>query len=1264
VAGLEESNCKAYSDGSTTTYKPTGLLQRYGDDELMSFGLITGSYQNNMRGGVLRKNIASFQDEIDLDTGIFSNSSGIIDTIDKLRIARFNFSNHLYSSGFIKTREINNGEAQDWGNPIAEMMYEGLRYFTGKTTATPEFVAGVTSGTDGASLGLPEATWLDPYRSSGGADYCATPVQLVISDVNTSYDSDHLPGAYFPIESGSNKFSGDISDLNVSTIANEIWSEESEASNVFIGQSKSDYDGSPSPKSVDSFASIRGHAPEEATKQGSFYSASIAKYGQRTDLRTDLQDNQNMDTLAVALASPLPRIEVPINSSTVTIVPFAKSVSNSSINSEKGQYQPTNQIVDFFVETIANTGASNKNASINAGRPYGKFRINFEADEQAADHDMDAIVEYEFLVNASNELIVNLDSIYAAAGTRQHIGYVISGTTKDGTYLEVRDADINDGDDTDYFLDTPPGVFPGGAWEDSIDLPLTTSRTFTVGTTTSASFIKHDPLWYAAKWASEERVDDPDTAQNEEDGNDTLDQAEWDSDNDGVPDGYFLVTNAGKLAEQLQNAFSQIVSRTSSSAAAATNSKRLVTSAKVYQARFNSTEWFGELLAFSLNSDGAISTQDWNAADRILNRGAGSIITPAGRDIFTYSYSTSGSNAYEGTGGLLFNDIDLLNDEQQTYLNTNGFGVVDGLGSDRINYLRGDQSKEKQNGGSFRNRSSLMGDIVNSDPWFSGQFEDFGYSLLSGDEGDDYSTFRNTKLTRTPALFFGANDGMLHAINADKGYELFTFVPAGVYSKLSKLTSEFYGCTGSSNCLPHEYFVDGAAKSGDVYINQDSSDMTSVDTEDTTTRDWATVLVSTLGAGGQGLFALDVTTPSTFTSSNVLWEISTTFAPDSSDLSTHFKNNLGYTLSQASIVRMYDGSWAAIVANGYDSNNNTAALYVIDIKTGKVIADFYTQVGSSSEPNGMSTPIAIDYDGDKITDTIYAGDLQGNLWKIDVKDTNPNKWKFAFKSGNKPAPFFKAVDADGVAQPITSKPQVGVHPKGGLMVYFGTGKYFETGDDVVGSSPQIQTFYGVRDEGSSTERSKLQKQTIVYEANNFNNTDLDIRVTSDTQVIYSESITGWYIDLKSPNLATNAGEGERVVSAPLLRAGRIIFVTLIPESDPCGWGGTSWLMEMDAINGARLNNSPLDIDGDGDIDTIDMIAYFDSNGDNVIDDKDLQVAVSGVRRQSTGIIKTPGVMSTGNDKEVKYVSGSSGALDKFTESSGDPSGRQSWRQIK
>lgn len=112
--GLLEGNCRAYSDGSTTTYKPAGILQRYGEDELMAFGLLTGSYQKNTSGGVLRKNISSFKDEIDLNTGIFTNVNGIIDTIDKLRIARFQYTNHQYKSGWTTDRPINEGEAQDW----------------------------------------------------------------------------------------------------------------------------------------------------------------------------------------------------------------------------------------------------------------------------------------------------------------------------------------------------------------------------------------------------------------------------------------------------------------------------------------------------------------------------------------------------------------------------------------------------------------------------------------------------------------------------------------------------------------------------------------------------------------------------------------------------------------------------------------------------------------------------------------------------------------------------------------------------------------------------------------------------------------------------------------------------------------------------------------------------------------------------------------------------------------------------------------------
>jgi type IV pilus assembly protein PilY1 len=58
----------------------------------------------------------------------------------------------------------------------------------------------------------------------------------------------------------------------------------------------------------------------------------------------------------LALASPLPRIEAKLpNGNVITLVPFAKSVDGSSIP-HKGNFQPTNQIVDFYVEQIANSG--------------------------------------------------------------------------------------------------------------------------------------------------------------------------------------------------------------------------------------------------------------------------------------------------------------------------------------------------------------------------------------------------------------------------------------------------------------------------------------------------------------------------------------------------------------------------------------------------------------------------------------------------------------------------------------------------------------------------------------------------------------------------------------------------------------------------------------------------------------------------------------------------------------------------------------------
>jgi hypothetical protein len=169
-------------------------------------------------------------------------------------------------------------EAQfpDWGSPIGEMMYEALRYYSGKKAATTAYAGSTTKD---AEVGLSSATWDDPYdtvNSAAKSRWCSKPNILTLSDTNVSFDSDQLPGVY----SGFGSFSGDIAGLNVSTEANTISANEPDvAGKHFIGQSGSTSDNVPTAKTVASLSSIRGLAPEEPTKQGSYYSAAVAYFG-------------------------------------------------------------------------------------------------------------------------------------------------------------------------------------------------------------------------------------------------------------------------------------------------------------------------------------------------------------------------------------------------------------------------------------------------------------------------------------------------------------------------------------------------------------------------------------------------------------------------------------------------------------------------------------------------------------------------------------------------------------------------------------------------------------------------------------------------------------------------------------------------------------------------------------------------------------------------------------------------------------------------
>jgi type IV pilus assembly protein PilY1 len=441
-----------------------------------------------------------------------------------------------------------------------------------------------------------------------------------------------------------------------------------------------------------------------------------------------------------------------------------------------------------------------------------------------------------------------------------------------------------------------------------------------------------------------------------------------------------------------------------------------------------------------------------------------------------------------------------------------------------------------------------------------------------------------------------------------------------------------------------------------------------------------------LRGGGQGIYALDITTPPSSSTSEsavadqVMWEFT-----DAND------SDLGYTFGEVNIVRMHNGKWAAVFGNGYNntetgnaSTAGNAALFIVDLSNGSLIRKIDTLNGMAqdpkgqSRPNGLAAPAPVDVDGDYIVDYIYAGDLFGNLWKFDVRGDDSD-WGIAYGSSSNPEPLYVASSATGERQPITSRPQVGRHPLGypdtkGVIVYFGTGQYIEVGDNTpVGQT--TQTFYGIWDalwegtEFTAFTRSHLLQQQIIEEATAG---DFEYRITTNDPITWHTNTglptdsppsthLGWYLDLINTESNNTDNQGERHVTNSVLRGGRIVFTTLIPNQlvNACDAGGTGWLMELDATNGGRLSFTPFDVNGDGRFSEADYIEITDAEGNTI------QVPTSG-RKSTVGIIPSPGIVQdAGGSPEYKYTSGSTGEVETTLENPGRGAvGRQSWRQLR
>lgn len=602
---------------------------------------------------------------------------------------------------------------------------------------------------------------------------------------------------------------------------------------------------------------------------------------------------------------------------------------------------------------------------------------------------------------------------------------------------------------------------------------------------------------------------------------------------------YFSVGDSDSLTKSMQKMMVTINKVTSSQSGVSISTAYLVDGTTKYSPQYTTGSWSGNIMARLINpTTGAETTTTWQVESRDILTGdpVSTIPDYSSRNIFVGTGSTSTPKAVTFTYSAM-SGASLLSSMTGT------------INADLINYLRGDASNEGD-GGKYRTRETRLGDIVNSAPVFVKKGIDLGYdSLPSGTAGaSTYRAFATSQATNDEGvLFVGANDGMLHGFRdgttsspEDRGVEVFAYVPKSVLPNLSQLSDKSYA---------HRYYVDGPATQNFAYINGA----------------WANVLMGTTGAGAKSVFALNVTDPLSMNASSVLWEVSN---------QTSGFSELGYVLSEVRVGILPSGNWVAIFGNGYESASGTARLFVVNLQTGALLKVIDTGVGGS---NGLGAVRVVKNGSGQIVG-VYAGDLKGNLWKFDLSNVASSGWTVGLSG----SPLISV----GANKPITAAPIQIVHPNGGYLVSFGTGKMFESTD--IATTTQ-QSLYGVWDPiafgATSTPTgttltgvTNLVQQTISVGSNS-TITVVTTALTTTTQSVTSYNFTnlpvdwatkrGWYLDL--PNNGERAIYPERLLSDNVVLVNTLSPINVSTAVCTASGQGTGYLYAFSILNGGAGN---------------------------------------------------------------------------------------------
>jgi type IV pilus assembly protein PilY1 len=706
----------------------------------------------------------------------------------------------------------------------------------------------------------------------------------------------------------------------------------------------------------------------------------------------------------------------------------------------------------------------------------------------------------------------------------------------------------------------------------------------------------------------------------------------------GEANTYFLQSDARGVLKAFDDIFARASTAARSIAGGAIQSKNLVQAGNtIYQGTFDTSDWSGDLLAVpvSVSASNVVTisnTATWTAANRLSL-----LPTPSTtRNIVVGNVGATKNPVaapftWAGIEASLQTDLDKPAPASAT----------DGYAQDRLNYLRGDKTKETT---VFRKRNTLLGDIVNSGVVYSG-------TPSKTISSSTYASFFATNATRTPAVFVGANDGMLHSFNATTGDELFAYIPSWMGPKLAALTNKTY-------VNAHQSYVDGTPAVAEAQVGSAG-----------TAADWKTVLVGGTGSGGKGVFALDVTNPAAFSASNVMWEFTHNDDPD-----------MGNVVGRPQILKFRTSAanasaatykWFAVVGsgvNGYAVANSSGnfgtgypSLFLLDLAkpagTAWSLGSNYYKISlpvngdlnylttgslTATKATGLVNFRAALGNAREVSQ-MYMGDLHGNLWKLDFSLLGIADWDITklspFQKGASapfvPYPLYTARDAAGNAQPITMAPSIAYGPiANSSYVLFGTGKYLETADK--GNTSQ-QSIYMVYDNGTSSGdtlvspavresavsgRARLKQGAATVSTGLISVPAFTIgraQTNANTEAIRS----GWYFDFPE--------SGERQISSATVVVDTAVFGSLIPgastTSGTCsaaGGSGNQYSVNIASGNGT-FSKSSVGIMGEplvAEVTNATSYTISDSTG------RKWKTTTSQVIQQGAGGLATGGTVST------------------------------------